>query len=404
MSKNIWIINEYAGSPYHGMEFRHYYLAREFVKLGHNVTIIAASFSHLFRNPPDIKETFTLEEIDGINYLWIKVPRYKGSTDKRRVLKWLKFSSSLFYLPYKKLSKPDVIILSPMATFPVLPAYRLAKKFKAKFIYEVKDIWPLTLIELGGYSPKHPFIALMRWFELFALRRADHIVSVLPNYGDYLKDNGVNRDFIYIPNGVDLEELNQKEELDKNIKKLIPKDKFIVGYTGTIGIANALDVLVKAAYILRDYRDIAFIIVGDGQEKENLMRMVKEMNLNNVIFISSIPKRQVHSILELFDVCYIGLKKQKLFKYGVSPNKIFDYMYSGKPIIHTISTKNDIVTMAQCGISVEAEDPEAVADAIVKLKSMDYNEREEMGRKSKEYVIANHNYKILAEKFLEVIK
>lgn len=400
---NIWIINEYSGSQYHGMEFRHYYLGREFIKLGHKVTIISASYSHLFRNTPKVKKYFTLEEIDGIKYLWIKVPKYKKSTDKKRVLKWIMFSLSLFFLPFNKLSRPDVIILSPMATFPVFPSYILAKRFKAKFVFEVKDIWPLTLIEIGGYSSKHPVIKIMRWLELFALRRADVIVSVLPNYGEYLKDNGINRDFVYIPNGIDLEELKNVEDLDENIKKLIPKDKFIVGYVGTVGIANALDVLIKAANILRDYKDIAFVVVGDGSEKENLIKMVEEMSLDNVIFIPSIPKRQVQSILDLFDVCYIGLKKERIFKYGVSPNKIFDYMYSGKPIIHAISTEKEIVNIANCGISVEAENPELIAEAIIKLKNMYVESRISMGLNGKEYVINNHSYGILAKKFLEVL-
>lgn len=400
---NIWIINEYAGSPYHGMEFRHYYLGKEFVKLGHNVTIISASYSHLFRNPPNINKYFTLEKIDGIKYLWIKVPKYEKSTDKRRVLKWIVFSLSLFFVPFNLLDKPDVIILSPMATFPVLPTYILAKRFKAKLIFEIRDIWPLTLIELGGYSSKHPVIKIMKWLELFALKKADIIVSLFPNYGEYLKDNGINRDFVYIPNGIDLEDLNNGEDLDENIKKLIPKNKFIVGYTGTIGIANALEVLIKAAYILREHKDIAFVIVGDGQEKHNLVKMVKEMNLDNVIFIPSIPKRQVQAMLNLFDICYIGWREKKIYKYGVSPNKIFDYMYSGRPIIHAISTEKNIVSIANCGISVRAEDPEETAKAVMRLKNMDTNDKINMGLNGKGYVINNHSYGILAKKFLERI-
>lgn len=400
---NIWIINEYAGSPYHGMEFRHYYLGKEFVKLGHNVTIITASYSHLFRNPPNVNKKFTLEDIDGINYLWVSVPKYKRSTDIRRVIKWIIFSLSLFFLPFKKLPKPDVIILSPMATFPVLPAYILAKMFKSKFIYEVKDIWPLTLVELRGGSLRHPLVITMKWFELFALKKADAIVSVLQNYGEYLKESRINKEFIYIPNGIDLEEFENGEDIDEDIKRLIPKDKFIVGYIGTIGIANAIDVLIKAAGLLRDHKDIFFVIVGDGSEKENLIKMVREINLENVVFIPSIPKKQVQAMLKHFDVCYIGLRKKRIFEYGISPNKLFDYMYSSKPIIHAISTENDIVSIANCGISVDAENPELIADAILKLKSMDANDRINMGMSGKKYVINNHSYDILAKKLLEVI-
>ncbi len=400
---NIWIINEYAGSPYHGMEFRHYYLGKEFVRLGHNVTIISASYSHLFRNPPKVNKYFTLEKIDSIKYLWIKVPKYEKSTDKRRVLKWIVFSLSLFFLPFNLLDKPDVIILSPIATFPVLPTYILAKRFKAKLIFEIRDIWPLSLIELGGYSSKHPVVKIMKWLELFALKKADILVSVLSNYGEYIKKNGISRDFVYIPNGIDLGDLNNGEDLDESIKKLIPKDKFIVGYAGTVGISNALYVLIKTAYILREYKDIIFVIVGDGQEKHNLVKMVKEMNLDNILFIPSIPKRQVQAMLNLFDICYIGWREEKFLRYGVSPNKIFDYMYSGKPIIHAISTEKDIVSIANCGISVRAEDPEEVAKAVMRLKNMDTNDRINMGLNGKGYVINNHSYRILAKKFLEVI-
>lgn len=395
-SKNIWIINEYAGSPYHGMEFRHYYLGRELIKLGYDVTIITASFSHLFKNLPKVEERFKLENIDGINYLWIKVPHYSKSWDKKRVLKWFVFTYYLFKLPIEKLSKPDYIILSPMETLPVIPTLKFTKNFSAKFVFEVKDIWPLSIIELGNYSPNHPFIKLLKYCENLAIKKSDLIVSVLPNYGEYLKDNGFDKDFVYIPNGIDLEEIQKTEPLSEDIKKQIPEDKFIVSYTGTVGIANALEYLVEAGKLLKDYKDILILIVGEGGEKERLKELAK--GYDNIRFLSAIPKRQIQSLLSLVDACYIGLKNKNLFKYGVSPNKIFDYMYAGKPIIHAINTKNDIVTMANCGISVEAENPKAVADAILKLYNMSPDERKKLGENGRKYVIENHSYEKLAKK------
>ncbi|MCS7231814.1 MAG: glycosyltransferase family 4 protein [Elusimicrobiota bacterium] len=401
---NIWIINEYAGSPYHGMEYRHYYLGREFVNLGHNVTIISASYSHLFRKAPRVKNIFTLENIDGINYLWVKVPKYDKSTDKKRVLKWFLFSFYLLLLPFYKLSRPDVIILSPMATFPVLSTYILAKIFKAKFIFEIKDIWPLTLVEIGGYSYKNPLIILMKKLEIFGLKKADIIVSVLSNYMEYLKENKIEKDFIYIPNGISLKEMEEVENLEENIVNLIPRNKFIVGYVGTLGIANALDTLIKAAFILKENTDIAFVIVGDGSEKEKLIEMSEKLGLTYIVFIPSISKRKVQTLLKYFDVCYLGLRKKKIFYYGISPNKIFDYLYSGKPIIQSISTKNDIVENVQCGISVESENPALLAEAILKIKNMSFEDREKMGLRGRDYVIKNHDYEILAKKYLEVMK
>jgi len=166
--KTFWFINDYAGSKYHGMEFRNYYIARELVKLGHKVHIISASYMHLFKKLPDISGEYTSENIDGIDYFWIKVPKYKSSTDLRRILKWFVFAKKLYSMPDDKLSRPDYVIASPMAPFLIFPSRYYAKKYGAKLIYDVKDIWPLSLMELGGYSKWHPFKMLMQWVANFA--------------------------------------------------------------------------------------------------------------------------------------------------------------------------------------------------------------------------------------------
>ncbi len=399
--KSIWIINEYAGSPYHGMEFRHYYLGRELLKLGYNVTIISASFSHLFYKLPNARKWITYENVDEIDYFWIKVIKYSNSLDKKRVIKWIQFSLSLLFLPFKKISHPDAIILSPMATMPVLPTYLISKMMHAKFIFEVKDIWPLGLVELGGYSHYHPFIILLRIFELFALKKADYIISNFSNYNQYLKEQKINRDSIYIPNGIYLLEMQKAEPLDNAILEMIPEKKFIIGYAGTIGLANALEYFLAAAKILEKNQEIAFLIVGDGKEKNNLLKMAKGMS--NIYFIPAIPKRQIQSIIKDFDVCYIGWRAKKLYEFGVAANKIFDYMYSGKPILHSINSNNDIISIAKCGISVEAENPQAIADAVLRLYNMSQKQRSEMGENGKKYVLKHHTYEKLALQYKEIL-
>ncbi len=397
-SKNIWIINEYAGSPYHGMEFRHYYLGKELVKLGNRVTVVSSSYSHLFKNLPKEQR----ENIDGVDYLWLGTFDYGESHDKRRVLKWFLFMFKVFFLPFS-LQKPDVIIVSPMAPFPILPAYFLSKFYGVELIYEVKDIWPLSLIELGGFAPSHLFIRLMSWFEKFALKKSDVIVSNLQNYGEHMKnDVGIKRDFEWISNGVDLDDIAQAEPLSSELQNKIPKDKFIVGYTGTVGVANALDSFCEAAKILENNREILFVIVGDGQEKEKLVSRYEK--LGNILFIESIPKKQVQSMLSLFDACYIGLKRENLFKYGVSPNKLYDYMYSAKPVLYAIdSGENNIVKTAECGMSVEAENPEAIAQGIEKLYKMG-DKREELGKNAKAYILEHFTYDKLAQKYQKLME
>lgn len=379
------------------MEFRHYYLGKEFVKQGNKVTIISSSYSHLFKNLPKEKK----ENIDGVDYLWLKTYNYGTSHDKRRVFKWFLFMFKCFFLPFS-LQKPDVIIVSPMAPFPIFPAWILSKMYRAKLIYEVKDIWPLSLIELGGFKATHPFIKMMSWLEKFALKKSDIIVSNLQNYGEHIKnDIKLDREFRWISNGVDLDGLNKVEPLNKEVLDKIPTNKFIVGYTGTVGVANALDSFCQSAIFLQNMKDILFVIVGDGQEKNSLLQ--KYGNLKNILFIESIAKTQVQSALKLFDVCYIGLKKEELFKYGVSPNKLYDYMFSGKPIVYAIESGKNIVDVADCGLSVEAENSKDIVDGIIKLYEMSNEERIKMGQKGKEYVLEHFTYEKLAKNFEELL-
>jgi len=404
MSKTIWFINDYAGSSHHGMEFRNYYFAKEFIKQGHKVYIITASYMHLFKKLPEIKGTYTFEDIDGINYIWIKVPNYGESTNKKRVLKWFTFASKLLFLPLTKMQKPDIIIASPMAPFLAVPAYRLAKRFKAKFIYEIKDIWPLSIIELGSISPNHPLVKIMSWCEKFAVTKADYIVSSLQNYDEHLKnDLDIEKDFIWVNNGISLDEMAQIEPLPAEVETQLPEDKFIVGYTGTIGIANSLDNFLEAAKLLIENKNILFVIVGEGKEKNNLVKKYK--GLTNILFIEPIKKQQVQSMLSKFDACYIGLKKENLFKYGVSPNKLFDYMYSGKPIIYSIdSGKSNIVDLAKCGISIESDNSTAIKDAILNLYNISNDKRKEIGANGKKYVLEHFTYEKLAKKYIDKIE
>ncbi|MBD3842095.1 MAG: glycosyltransferase family 4 protein [Campylobacterales bacterium] len=404
MNKTIWFFNDYAGSKYHGMEFRNYYFGKEFIKLGYEVYIFTASYSHLFKKLPQTNGHYTHEKIDGINYIWIKVPNYGESTNKMRVLKWFIFTLKLFFIPKSKIKTPDVVIASPMAPFLILPAMHYSKKYKSKLIYEVKDIWPLSIIELGNIKPTHPLIRMMSWCERLAVKKSEVIVSSLQNYGEHLKnDLHLERDFVWINNGIDLDEMSHIEKLDEKIANKIPKDKFIVGYTGTIGIANALEYFLEASKLLKDNKDILFVIVGDGKEKEKLLD--KYGRQKNILFVKSIPKQGVQSMLQLFDVCFIGLKKESLFKYGVSPNKLFDYMYSGKSILYAIeSGESNIVKISNCGLSIEAENPKAIADGIIKLYEMNKEERVKMGENGKEYVLEHFTYEKLAKKFEKIIK
>lgn len=224
---------------------------------------------------------------------------------------------------------------------------------------------------------------------MVAYKKADAVVTVLANAYEHMKTRGLEESkFNYIPNGVSIDEMNQIEELDEETVNQIPKDKFIVGYAGTFGIANALDSFIEAAKMSKNYENIAFVLVG---EKEKLLKLSE--GYSNIYFVNSVKKNQVQSILMYFDVCYIGLKKDPLFKYGVSPNKLFDYMYSGKPILYAIDSGDfKPISNINAGFNIDSENPQAILEGVLKLYYMSKEEREEMGNNAKKYVIENHDY------------
>lgn len=401
---SIWIINEYAGNPNYGRAYRHYYMAKELVKRGYRVHIITASFSHLLSRPIEVKKIFSFEETDGINYIFVRVPHYSHAYDKKRVLKWFVFTLRLFKLSSIKIEKPDIIIVSVTEPFPFLAGYYLAKKFRSKLIYEVRDLWPLTLIELGNYSRWHPLIMLMQLCENFAYKKADAVISVLPNAKDYMIQHGMSSEkFHYIPNGISFDTVRDAP-LEAFVENSIPNNKFIIGYVGTIGISSALEHLIEAANILREFKEIHFIITGEGANKKTLLDLVNKLNLKNITFTGYIPQSQIQTLIKKFDVCYVGAKRRKLYEYGISFNKLFEYMYAGKPILFAINSNYNLVEEYKCGISIPAEDPKAIAEAILKLYKMPEEERRMLGENGRKCLEKYHSIPVLVDKLEKLIK
>lgn len=403
-NKCIWFINDYAGSKYHGMEFRNYNLAKELAKNGFKVYIISSSFSHLFRNLPETNSEYTFEDVDGINYIWIKVPKYKSSTDKKRILKWFLFTKKLYSLPLDKIAKPDFIVASPMAPFLIMPSKHYAKKYRAKLIYDVKDIWPLTLMELGGFSKWHPLIWLMQKFSDYAYKASDLTTSSLSNALAYMTTRGLPEEkFKFIPNGISMEDMADSQDLGSEVVAQIPKGKFIVGYAGGFGIAKSLDHFIRSAeHINND--DIAYVLVGDGSNKQELIDLKNQLQLENVHFIDSIPKNQIQSLLNFFDIGYIATKKKDLYKYGVSQNKLYDYLYASVPILYGVNDKNSIIDRCKCGITIDSSDPMDIASGVRQFYEMDISERKLMGTRGNSYVLEHHTYEKSAAKFIAALE
>ena len=406
---NILLINHYAGSVRHGMEYRPYYLAREWVRAGHRVAIVAASASHVRTQAPQMEGRARMDEvIDGIEYIWLAAPSYRGNAARVRNMAAFLWRLAAAGGQLARTVHPDVVIASSTYPLDIWPAARIARRAGARLLHEVHDLWPLTPMELGGYSRRHPFIMLLQAAEDFACRHADAVVSILPKVRPHLEAHGMAPHKLHVvPNGVDPAEWEGNNALlpaalDAMLDGLRRHGRFIVGYAGTHGVANALGTLLDAAQRLRGY-PVAIVLAGTGPEKPALMRRAAELGLDNVHFIDPVAKPQVPALLAHVDVAYIGWRRQPLYRFGISPNKLLDYMMAGRPVIHAVDAGNDPVREAGCGLTVAPDDPQAIVDAVLALQALDAPARAALGRRGRAHVLANHAYPVLAQRFLAAL-
>jgi glycosyltransferase involved in cell wall biosynthesis len=260
-------------------------------------------------------------------------------------------------------------------------------------------------MELGRMSKWHPFIMLVQAAENYAYRYADTVVSMLPKVHDYVESRGVSRDRLHIvPNGVDpWEWASGNAELQTTVEATFSAIRdaghAVVGYAGTHGVSNSLHTLIDVAAIMR-HEKVSFVLVGGGPEKAALRRRVQAERLQNVRFIDPIPKEQIPALLQRFDIAYIGWQRQPLYRFGIAPNKLMDYMMAARPVLHAVEAGNDPVGEADCGMTVAPENPQVAVQGIRSLLALSSDERRAMGLRGKRFVMDNHTYPILSERFL----
>lgn len=405
----ILLINHYAGSTQHGMEYRPFYLAREWTRQGHCVRIVAGSFSHLRQRNPQLSRSNELETLDGVAYTWLQTPSYSGN-GLRRVCSLFAFPAQVFRYSKSFLhTRYDAVIASSTYPFDIFPAKYIAHKLNAKLVFEVHDLWPLSPIEIGNISPRHPFMIMLQLAENFAYRNADIVISMLPKALPHMQAHGLAPSkFHCIPNGISLDEWHPENgplpaELISEVRRRKMDGHHLIGYAGSIGASNALEYFLQAARILRSHK-VTFVLVGQGPEKTNLQEYVKRESLGNVLLFPPITKKVVPSFLREMDSLYIGWRRLALYQYGISPNKVLDYMMAARPILHSVSAGNDPVQEAGCGISCAAEDVNGIVEGVLALVRLSSEERTCIGQRGKEFVMNNHSYSVLAERFLQILR
>ena len=391
----ILFISQYAGSPEMGMVLRNYNWASEFVRLGHHCTIITASYSHYRRKNILIEGTnFKKDKIDEITYYFLKTTTYNGNNNILRLLAILKFQIGLRKFLANLQDDFEVVVVSSPHPFQIYPAHKFSQKCNAKLIFDIRDLWPLTLQKIGKLSANHPLIIALKFAEKYALKNADLVTAVPQNSKKYLVSRGMTpSNFLNIGNSFNLNLIGNSLPLEKmiqaNLIKLKSQGSTLVGYCGSLGLANAMHVPIKAISKTKDNR-IKLIIIGDGIKKEELKLLAIDLNVHDrVHFFDFLPHNQMASFLSYMDAGYAGGLKSTLYEYGASLTKINDYMASEKPIVYAVGDPNNAIVKSGCGICCEAEDIEQIAIAMDKIAKMNNSELQVMGERGRTWLLKN---------------
>jgi len=375
---------------------RHFEFARLLTSRGHKVTVIASPVSYITGG--NTKQAH--EEIEGVTILRASVYEAHHKSFFHRVLAFFSFIISSFWIGLG-VRHVDLVWGTSPPIFQGVTAWMLARIKRAKFLFEVRDLWPQFAIAVGVL--KSPFlIRLSEWLERFLYARADRMMVNSPGFMDHIKVRGAKRVDL-IPNGADpsMFDSNEGGRAFREANGL--QGKFIVLYAGAHGMSNDLGVVLEAAKILLTEKNIQFVFLGDGKEKPALQTRARDMLLMNVTFLPSVPKAEMVHALSAADACIAILKPIDEYK-TTYPNKVFDYMAAGKPVVLAIDgVIRDVVHKAHCGIFSQP----GSAFEMVKAIRMLYSNREygrEMGHLGRKYLEKNFSRAVIGEKLVGLLE
>lgn len=402
MSASIWYISKYISLPASGRwGTRGFLLMREMARLGHKCLMISSDANHL-TTAPEFEGSHLVETVDGVDVCWVRTYKFKGAKSFGRILSWLDFEWRVWRLPKERFPAPDVVIVSSLSLLTILNGLLLKRQCGCRLVFEVRDIWPLTIVEEGGFSRWNPFVIALGVVERLAYRRSDAVVGTMPNLKEHVDALMPRHAPVHtIPFGLDEDSLAQPTPLPAGwVEEHVPKGKFGVCHAGTIGITNALDILFECARELKNDADIHFLIVGEGDLKARYEAECAD--LPNVTFTGQVPKQMVQSVLAHVDLLYFSVHVSKVWRYGMSLNKVIDYMISAKPILGSYTGYRTMLEDAEAGSIVPAGDLPALKAEILRYKTMAPEERAAIGARGRDWLLRNRRYECLAKDYLAI--
>lgn len=399
----IWYVSKYVAPPAKASAGgRGYLIMRELARMGHECVIITSNSNQL-AEVPDMDEPYRLQRVDGLQLWWVNTLKYRVAKSLRRILSWLDFEWRLWRMPKATLPRPDAIIVSSLSLLTILNGFLLRRRYGARLVLEIRDIWPLTITEEGGFSPRNPLVLGLGWIEKWGYRYADAVVGTMPNLTEHVGEVlGTPKPTHCIPMGVDEATLVAGGELPPDyVEKYIPKGKFVVAHAGTIGITNALDTLLDCAEQMKDDPTVHFLVVGEGDLRAHYQQ--KYAHLPNLTFAPRVPKTMVQAVLARCDLLYFSVHVSKVWRFGQSLNKVIDYMLAGKPVVASYTGFPSMINEAGCGSYVPAGDVSALRQELERYARMPASERAELGAKGRAWILANRQYPKLAEDYLKIL-
>lgn len=423
---HIWYLHHYGGGPGLGLYDRPFQLARAWQRQGHTVCIFIAAWHHLLERGVSPEPEFKIEDV---SYLAVPARSYSRNGLSRLANIW-DFSRNLYSAGTrcaKTTASPDAIIASSPHPFSIFPAHRLARRHGAKLVFEVRDIWPLSITEILGTSRLHPFVQLCAFTERFALDQSDLIASVLPNFDQYLLERGHgDKPFIWVPNGIGqpvaaassatpVDEAALKAQT--TLKQWRDDNHTIIIHTGSLGRHNGIDLLLHALAHGRNSGNtnigqhgrkpgasVRLLLAGDGEQSDTLKSLAQTLQLDNVCFSGRIAKALIPSLLAHADIGYGGVRPlERLYRYGVSLNKFADYYRASLPVFLPLAPCGDPVSQSGGGIARMARTPAAIWTALEELAELSPQQRRLIGKKGHAYMEREYNYDSIARRYVEAI-
>jgi glycosyltransferase involved in cell wall biosynthesis len=397
----VWLVNQYALPPSASGGTRHYSLARALRQRGTEVEIFCSTRNYLTGAP--IAEPGT-RDCAGVTFTFVDTGAGRAVGRRAgRLATMVGFARGLRRAARRRRDRPDVIVGSTPSPIGAWAAAGEARRRGVPFVLEVRDLWPRTLLDVGGLSRRHPAVWIFAWLERALYRRADRIVTLLPLAERHIRSvYPAAAPVVWIPNGVDLRLVPGAVHA--------PPDRaghaFTVLYAGAHGPANALDAVLDAAALLerREPGRFRFVLIGDGHDKPRLQARAASEGLRQVCFQEPVPKAEIYDHMARADALVVNMNRGNLYRFGISFNKLYDYLAVGRPVVSGTDAANDPVAEAGAGITVPANDAAALAGALERLAAASPSERAAMGARGRAFVAEHHDIERLAARFDEVLR